>query len=187
MKSLMVLILFFNITVVYADVVYKCKTGQGKMQYQKTPCHQNTEEIATWTPKANVVKLSGDSIKTEKTEPIILKKGQGGHYFLSAEVNSHAITFMVDTGATIIALPKSIAKNANMFCDEKVLMRTAGGNTNGCTAIITELKLGDLSFKNVTAAIVPKLSQPLLGMNVLNHFNIEQKDGEMRLTAREDK
>ena len=95
--------------------------------------------------------------------------------------------FMVDTGASVISLPKSVAMGANMFCDEKVLMSTAGGNTNGCTATITDLKLGDFTFKNVTAVIVPRLNQPLLGMNVLSHFDIEQKDGEMRLLERAEK
>jgi len=42
-------------------------------------------------------------------------------------------------------------------------------------------------FKNVTALIVPNLAQPLLGMNVLQGFNIEQKNEEMRLSEQDAK
>lgn len=187
MKWLMMCLLLGVSMSIHAEAVHKCKSAQGKMQYQKTPCAESMQEISTWTPKNDALKLSGDNTKKEKARPIVLKKGQGGHYFINADVNSHSIMFLVDTGATTVSLPKSVAMGANMFCNEKVLMRTAAGNTSGCTAVITELRLGDFTFKNVTAAIVPKLKQPLLGMNVLNHFDIEQKDGEMRLLERESK
>jgi predicted aspartyl protease len=67
------------------------------------------------------------------------------------------------------------------------MMNTANGVSNGCTTTISELKVGEFVFTNVTALIVPSLSQPLLGMNVLQAFNIEQKNGEMKLSAREPK
>ena len=41
---------------------------------------------------------------------------------------------------------------------------------------------GQFLFKDVPAMIAPNLGQPLLGMNVLQQFRIEQDNGEMRLT-----
>ena len=44
----------------------------------------------------------------------------------------------------------------------------------------------DLSvIKDVMAVIAPNLSQPLLGMNVLQQLKIAQEKGEMRLSTRE--
>jgi clan AA aspartic protease (TIGR02281 family) len=121
-------------------------------------------------------------------EPLILKQGQNGHYFLNGEINNRALTFVVDTGASMVSLPNEFAQSAIMSCDGKdVTMETANGRSNACTTTILELKLGNFVFKNITALIVPNLSQPLLGMNALQAFDIQQKNGEMRLSARDKK
>ena len=157
------------------------------MLYQKTPCTVNAEEVGSWTPKTEV-KVSTESAEKKISEPLVIRQGQGGHYFLGGEVNSHALTFVVDTGATIVSLPSGFANAASMFCNDKVMIDTANGRSGtGCTAMITELKLGEFVFKNVSALILPNLSQPLLGMNVLQNFDIQQKNKEMRLSAREAK
>ena len=166
-----------------AATVYKCKDPQGKLVYQKTACTESNKEVNSWTPKTDVKAVAQDTPK--KNEATVIKQGAGGHYFLNGEINSHSVTFVVDTGATMVALPRSIASSASLFCNDKVVMDSANGATGGCTTTITELKLDKRVLKNVTAVIMPKLSQPLLGMNVLQSFNIEQKEGEMKISDRE--
>ena len=170
-----------------APMVYKCKDAQGKLLYQKTACTENEKEVNAWTPKIEVKPVTQEAKK--KREVMVLKQGSGGHYFLEGEINSHSVTFVVDTGATIVALPRSIANSASLFCNDKVMMGTANGDVGGCSTTITELKLGkgNLVLKDVTAVIMPNLSQPLLGMNVLGQFNIEQKESEMQISEHEEK
>jgi clan AA aspartic protease (TIGR02281 family) len=177
-----------GISISSADAVHKCKNAEGKMLYQKTPCTENVQEVSSWTPKT--------AVKPQKSEPgektqeiIVIKQASNGHYFLEAEINSHAVTFIVDTGATTVVLPRAVARAASLFCDEEMVASTANGLAKGCTTIITELKLGkgSLVLKNVHAAIAPNLSQPLLGMNVLQAFDIQQKGGEMEISEREAK
>jgi clan AA aspartic protease (TIGR02281 family) len=177
-----------SINVSSADMVYKCKNAQGKMLYQKTPCAENAQAVNSWTPKTKV-KLPEQEPTKKVNEIIVIPQGPGGHYFLDAEVNSHSLTFVVDTGATMVALPRAVAASASLFCNEKALMDTGNGRTGGCTTTITELKLGkgSLVLKNVQAVIMPNLNQPLLGMNVLQNFNIEQKNSEMQLSDQKDK
>ncbi|MDD1611274.1 MAG: retroviral-like aspartic protease family protein [Methylococcaceae bacterium] len=167
-----------------AAMVYKCKNAQGKLLYQKTPCTE--EAVSSWTPNTKV-KLPIKEPKKKNTEVLVIPQGQGGHYFLNGEVNSHGLTFVVDTGATIVSLPRAFAASASLFCNDKAVIETANGQSNVCTSTITELKLGNFVFKNVTALIVPNLAQPLLGMNVLQGFNIEQKNEEMRLSEQDAK
>lgn len=175
-----------SISVCHAAMVYKCKNAQGKLLYQKTPCTENAEAVSSWTPNTKV-KVVAQEPKKKSTEVLIIRQGQGGHYFLNGEINSHTLTFVVDTGATTIALPRTIAASASLFCNDKVLMNTANGLSGGCTTTISELKLGNFVLTNVTAVIAPNLTEPLLGMNVLQLFNIEQKEGEMRLSDRDIK
>jgi aspartyl protease family protein len=175
-----------SISICSAGMVYKCKNAQGKLLYQKTPCTEEAQAVSSWTPNTKVTAPSPKDPK-KTTAPVVIKQGEGGHYFLSAEVNSHALTFVVDTGATIVSLPTAFAKSATLFCNDKGLIDTANGPAKVCTTTITELKLGNFVLSNVNALIVPNLSQPLLGMNVLNLFNIEQKDNEMKLSEHEVK
>lgn len=173
-----------TINISSAAMVYKCKNAQGKLLYQKTPCTE--EAVSSWTPNTKV-KLPTEEPKKRNLEVLVIPQGQGGHYFLNGEVNSHGLTFVVDTGATMVSLPRAFAASASLFCNDKAVIATANGQSNVCTTIITELKLGNFLFKNVTALIVPNLGQPLLGMNILQGFNIEQKNEEMRLSEQDTK
>lgn len=186
LQLLTAIITVLSMGVCNADTVYKCKNEHGKLLYQKTPCAEAKQVVSSWTSKTH---LSTPNQPAEKkpAEPLVLKSGQGGHYFLDAEVNSHSLTFVVDTGATMVSLPRAFAKSASMFCNDKGLIETANGRAEVCTTTITEMKLGNFTLSNVNAMIVPNLSQPLLGMNVLGLFNIEQKNNEMKLSDKETK
>ena len=48
--------------------------------------------------------------------------------------------------------------------------------------MISKLTFGAFTLEDVEAVIVPNLAEVLLGMNVLQRFNIVQKDGEMRIS-----
>lgn len=162
-----------------AAMVYKCKNAQGKLLYQKTPC--TVEAVSSWTPKTDVNTPKQEPVK-KTPEVLVIKQGEGGHYFLAGEVNGHPLTFVVDTGASIVALPRTFANSVSLSCTDNVKMDTANGISDGCMTTIKELKVGDFVLNNVMALIIDKLTQPLLGMNALQNFNYEQKNGEMRLS-----
>lgn len=143
------------------------------MVYQKSPCAEGAQSISSWTsPK--------DSVQPKRT--LTLEQGTGGHYFLDSEINGNAVTFVIDTGASMVSLPNSVAAAAELNCRRPIVMQTANGITNACTATIDKLKLGDFLIRDVDAVIVPNLAQPLLGMNVLQRFTITQDNNRMRIS-----
>lgn len=154
--------------------IFKCKTEQG-MVYQKTPCAESGEIVKSWTAPEE----TGKAKKKLSLEP-----GYGGHYFLDSEINGNAVTFVIDTGASVVSLPNSVAAKAELNCRRPVTMQTANGLANACTTVIDKLKLGDFLIRDVEAVIVPNLAQPLLGMNVLQRFSISQEGDRMRITER---
>ncbi|MGZ8190449.1 MAG: retropepsin-like aspartic protease family protein [Methylococcaceae bacterium] len=156
-------------------MVYKCKNPQGDLIYQKSPCNGTVQAVSSWTAKA---KQSGHV--SEKK--LVIEQSNNGHYFIEGAVNDTNLTFVIDTGASVISLPSSVAQAAEINCKEQVTMSTANGLTNGCTAIIPKLKFGPFAIEDVTAVIVPNLKDPLLGMNVLQQFNMVQHDGELRIS-----
>jgi aspartyl protease family protein len=114
---------------------------------------------------------------------LILKQRGNGHYFLEATVNDKALTLLVDTGASGISLPMSFALSAKITCRNKTYTQTANGIAEACTTIIPKLMFGPFTLTNVPALLSKTLSQPLLGMNVLQKFKIEQNNGEMRIST----
>jgi aspartyl protease family protein len=64
-------------------------------------------------------------------------------------------------------------------------MNTANGKTDACTAKIKKLQFGPFVIQEVDAVIVPNLGQPLLGMNVLGLFKLDQDKGEMKISVLE--
>ena len=159
----------------WAAAVYKCKNRQGKLIYQESPCKQDAEAVSKWG-KAEMQQLDG---------MLVLQQRGNGHYFLEATVNDKALTLLVDTGASGIALPMSFAQSAKIKCRNKIYMQTANGVAEGCTTIISKLTFGPFTLADVPAVASKNLGQPLLGMNVLQQFKVEQNDGEMRISTRD--
>jgi clan AA aspartic protease (TIGR02281 family) len=160
------------------EMVYKCKNQQGEMKYQKSACAEDVQAASSLVE----IKTTKATIKAKKT--LVIDQQSNGHYFLEGEVNGTALTFVIDTGASVVSLPSSVARNAEIDCKKQVTMSTANGLANACTVVIPKLKMGSFLIEDVTAVIMPNLSEPLLGMNVLQQFNIVQDHGQMRISER---
>ncbi|MFZ2726279.1 MAG: retropepsin-like aspartic protease [Methylococcaceae bacterium] len=170
-------LVLLSIQVQAEPMVYKCKTEQGDLHYQKSPCI-DSEAVASWTaiakpvPKAEVQSLS-------------IPLGVGGHYFIDGAVNNNALTFVVDTGASVVALPANLSAVNGLHCRGYVQMNTANGSAKVCVVTLAKLEFGSFKLENVTAVLMPNLSEALLGMNVLQQFAMEQREGELRLSKRD--
>jgi clan AA aspartic protease (TIGR02281 family) len=161
------------------NMIYKCKNQQGNINYQKSACTENAETVSSWVP-------AKEKLPEKKTrQELIVKQSGNGHYFLEGAVNNKTLAFVIDTGASIVSLPSAIALDAGISCKDQIVLETANGSTGACTTTIQKLKFGPFVVKDALATIVPNLSQPLLGMNILQHFNMAQANGEMRISARD--
>ncbi|MET1413639.1 TIGR02281 family clan AA aspartic protease [Roseibium sp. HPY-6] len=98
-----------------------------------------------------------------------------GHYVADAYVNGRALDMLVDTGATVTALPKSVARDIGIFLspsDFKHPIGTANGTVYGARAVIDKLRIGAIRFRNVDAIVLgdESLGVPLLGMSALSQL-----------------
>jgi len=152
--------------------IYKCSQNGQAAKYQNMPCEQSQTIQTT----VNLPKVERKQITLEQTQ---------GHFFLIGELNKVKTTFLIDTGASMVALPQSLAKQAKILCShEMVEVSTANGKVKACLASVEKLTLAPFQFENVQVLIHPNLDMPLLGMSVLQKFNIEQRGGKMRLFER---
>lgn len=152
------------------------------MLYQEKPCEKEVQAVSSWASTSGV-DVDGDSPASENGA-LVIGQGNGGHYFVDGAVNDSYLNFIVDTGATVVSLPLATAVNAGVQCQKRAVMSTGNGTSQGCTATIKKLKFGHFTLRYVDAVLMPNLSQPLLGMNVLKQFRVEQDNGQMRLSRK---
>ncbi|MBF7730203.1 retropepsin-like aspartic protease family protein [Pseudomonas sp. N040] len=112
-----------------------------------------------------------------------LASGKGGHYLLDGQINGSGVTFLLDTGATQVAIPLEVAETLGLQKGAPIRVHTANGSATGWRTSIQSLQLGDIRLQQVAAIIVPKMpgGQVLLGMSALKQLEFTQRDGSLVL------
>jgi aspartyl protease family protein len=104
-----------------------------------------------------------------------------GHYYLSGTVNGFPVVFMVDTGAQYTSLPANLARNAGIRAARVTPFDTAAGRERGGLTAANAVTVGPFTVPNTPVAVMERLSIPLLGMDVLNRFQVFYAGGVMVL------
>jgi len=114
---------------------------------------------------------------------VTLQQDRNGHYFAAGEINGYSVTFLVDTGATRLAIPEHIADNLNLKAGRKSQSYTANGVATTYRTRLDSVSLGGITLANIDASISSGLmgDEILLGMSFLKHLDLEQKDGVLTL------
>ncbi len=125
----------------------------------------------TISPEARI--LEGNRIEV----PV----GNDGHYHLTAQVNGVAIRFVIDTGASSIALGPRDAERAGIDLENLAYIgqaQTANGTVDTAPVRLDSVAIGDISDQGVPAMVLrADLDQSLMGMSYLSRFarvSIEQ-------------
>ena len=128
---------------------------------------------------------SPDSVtNSDGTVSVSLTQHISGHYFSKGTINDKPVRFLLDTGATSVAVPESVAKRLGLVHGQKMLVKTANGTGVSYQTFIRSLSLGGIVQKDVEANITTGMDgdEILLGMSFLRHLNFEQRDGVLTLT-----
>jgi aspartyl protease family protein len=110
-----------------------------------------------------------------------LSADANGHYVANGTVNGASIRFLVDTGATMVALPAESARQAGIKYSDAPhgMVQTAGGPTTAYKVKLDTITIGGVTLNNVDAVVIDRgLTTPLLGMTFLSRMDIE-RDGEL--------
>ncbi|KTC77037.1 aspartyl protease [Legionella brunensis] len=108
---------------------------------------------------------------------IAITPDRQGHYYIDGFINDHPVKFLLDTGATLVAVPEHLAKKMNLKGRYAVTIKTASGEVTGALTRLERLSFADFKLQNIKAVIVPGDDDEivLLGMNVLAQFDLSQK------------
>lgn len=124
-------------------------------------------------------------VVAEGGDTLVLREAQDGHFYAAGAINGYAVRFMVDTGATSVALSEALAREIGLEFGMKGEGSTANGITEQWLSRIDEIDIGGVRVRNVQAAILPNMDEDvLLGMSFLRHFDWQQRGGELRLSRK---
>jgi aspartyl protease family protein len=118
---------------------------------------------------------------------IVLSGSTNGHFLAAGQINGQAVHFMVDTGASSIAMSEADAKRLNIaFADAPAgQSRTANGTVKTHIVSLDSVRVGDVEVRNVEAAILPsEMPFILLGNSFLSRFSIRKDADQMVLERR---
>jgi aspartyl protease family protein len=118
---------------------------------------------------------------------VVLTAGPGGHFMTDGQINGRTVQFMVDTGATSIAMSESDARRIglNYRNGEPVRMGTANGVTQGWRISLNTVRVGDVMISGVEAVVTPgEMPYVLLGNTFLSRFQMTRNNDQMVLERR---
>jgi len=106
-----------------------------------------------------------------------------GHFVADGQINGQAVHFLLDTGATDVAIPERLAGKLDLERGAPVTLSTANGRTQGYRTRLDTLQLGDIQLRDLRALVVPGLEgeQVLLGMSALKQLEFTQRGGTLLL------
>ncbi|MGD8557335.1 MAG: TIGR02281 family clan AA aspartic protease [Chromatiales bacterium] len=111
---------------------------------------------------------------------VLLQQNRGGHYVATGAINGEPVVFLVDTGATDVAISGKVAERLGLEKAFRVTVNTANGTTSGWSTILDRITLGNIEMTAVPATIMPQLGQEaLLGMSFLKRLTLIQRGEEL--------
>ena len=114
---------------------------------------------------------------------VVLKRNPNGHYLAGGEINGVRVTFLLDTGATDVAISEELAKRLDLRRGAVRLSRTANGTVRSWNTVLDDVKLGSIRLGNVRASILPTMhaGEVLLGMSFLKQLELVQRGNMLTL------
>ena len=118
---------------------------------------------------------------------VTLSRNAQGHFQVNGIVNGRRMNFMVDTGASVIALTARDAASFGVHPAERdftVQVKTANGMVKAAPVELDMVEIEDIMVRNVAAVVMPDgvLADNLLGMSFLTRLHRWQfADGKLVL------
>jgi aspartyl protease family protein len=98
---------------------------------------------------------------------VLMKQDQQGHCTFIGYINDKRVKFLLDTGATSIAVPHQLANNLGLRRGQNLLSKTANGNVLSYETVIHEVRVGAIMLRNIEGIILTNMEgdEILLGMS----------------------
>ena len=130
--------------------------------------------------------VSGGAPKAGARSSITLTADSAGHFVTDGSINGAPTRFLVDTGATTIALSSTEAQRMGIryLKGQPTMVGTANGTARAFRLKLDSVKVGEITLYQVDANVVEGSSPTivLLGMSFLNRMQMKREGSTMVLT-----
>jgi aspartyl protease family protein len=132
-------------------------------------------------------RLTGTPNASAAAQEIVLPVGLGGHFTSAGAINGRAVQFMVDTGATLVAISETEARRIGLDYHDapRAFTQTANGAVPVHRVSLSAVRLGEVEVANVEAIVMPaQMPYVLLGNSFLSRFQMRRDNDLLRLERR---
>jgi len=146
-----------------------------------TPRAAKPDKPSAYSATAPVQAASPISINMASRE---LVRAADGHFYADAMVNGARVHFLIDTGASMVALTPADAQRAGIALPaERATAQGAGGAIEVIPVFIERIAIGSLEARGVRGAVARELPISLLGQSFLSQVGRVEISGD-RMTLR---
>jgi aspartyl protease family protein len=131
--------------------------------------------------------LVGGAVPKAAAREIVVSAGPGGHFTPAGAINGRPVRFMVDTGATLVALGRDEALRLGLDLSGARVgtSQTANGPVPVQIIVLERVRVGEVEILQVGAAVMPQpMPYVLLGNSFLSRFQMRRDNDVMRLELR---
>ncbi len=129
--------------------------------------------------------ILGSDISTQLTKPekkVVRIPNRGGMYFAAGQINGRSVDFLVDTGATLVAMSRPTADRLQIQYVERgvpTTVQTASGLENAWRVMLESVTVGGITIPSVRGVVINTNHDQdiLLGMSFLNRLKFFQEQG----------
>lgn len=149
-------------------------------------------EIEAAGGQRRVVTLGGTQVSVgpapaapATTVPHLVLNAASDHlYRVQAQLNGHAVSAVVDTGASLVSMSLRQAERLGVDLTQapRTTVQTANGQVSGWRITLDRVQLGSLEAGRVEAVVFDTdLPYVLLGGSFLRRFHMQWRDGQLLL------
>ncbi len=139
--------------------------------------------FSIYLERTNNPNTTPETYTTGSVKEVVLRRNRAGHYVASGFINGRTVIFLLDTGATDVAVSDELAAALGLKKGAYITSQTANGVVTARQTILSEVSIGDIRLHNVRASILPGLpdDEVLLGMSFLKQLELVQRGNHLLL------
>ena len=128
---------------------------------------------------------AGGALPVGEAASVRIARSASGMYLTAGTINGRAVEFLVDTGASTVAMNDATARSLGIDyrAGNHGLVETAGGITEAYAVTLSEVGVGSIRLPNVQAVVIrgQEPRHALLGMSFLSRMQIEHAQDSLVL------
>jgi len=114
---------------------------------------------------------------------VTIERSRDQHFYVEGAINGHPVTFLVDTGASLVSVSDDVARKIGLARGAPAIFGTAGGRAVGRIVPEASVRVGGIHVDGIRVGVGTG-EQALLGQNFLNKVELTQGNDRMVLRAR---